>query len=139
MRSAFPGWVPKTLKGKSGHADAPLVPAHIRVLHTHLRKEERDKIRKKLGRKLGKYRRTIERVSLRVTDVNGPRGGIDQICRIKVVLRHLPSVVVETQNADLRTAFDRALTATERAVRRRLRRKRMKPVKFAAQGRAHRR
>ena len=135
MRSAFPGWVPKTLKRKSGRADAPLVPAHIRVLGAHLSKEERDEIRKKLGRKLGKFRRAIERVSLRVTDVNGPRGGIDQVCRIKVVLSHLPSVVIETQHAVLRTAIDRALAATERAVRRSLRRKRMKPAKLAAQGR----
>jgi hypothetical protein len=54
MRSAFQGWVPKTMKRESGNADASLVPAHIRVLHSRLSKEERDNIRKKLDRKLGK-------------------------------------------------------------------------------------
>jgi hypothetical protein len=112
-----------------------LVPAHIRVLGTYLSKEERKDIRKELGRKLGKFGRAIERVSLRVTDVNGPRKGIDQVCRIKVVLSDLPSVVVETQDAVLGRAISRALTGTEHAVRRSVRRKRMKPVKFEARAR----
>jgi ribosome-associated translation inhibitor RaiA len=98
------------------------------VLGTYLDKQERDDTRKQLQRKLGKFGRAIERVSVRVTDVNGPRKGIDQVCRIKVVLRGLPSVVVETQGADLGTAIGRALAATERAVRRSIRRRRMKPV-----------
>jgi hypothetical protein len=38
---------------------------------------------------------SIERVSVRVKDVNGPRGGIEQVCRIKVVLSDFPSVILE--------------------------------------------
>lgn len=38
---------------------------------------------------------TRERISVRVKDVNGPRGGL---CRIKVVLSDLPSVVFEAQD-----------------------------------------
>jgi hypothetical protein len=37
--------------------------------------------------KLGKSATSIERVSVRLTDVNGPRGGVDQRCRIKVVIQ----------------------------------------------------
>jgi len=127
----FPGWIPKALKRDSGRRNVSLVPAHIRVLGTYLSKEERKDIRKELGRKLGKFGRAIERV----TDVNGPRKGIDQVCRIKVFLSDLPSVVVETQDAVLGRAISRALTGTEHAVRRSVRRKRMKPVKFEARAR----
>ncbi|HEU4685802.1 MAG TPA: HPF/RaiA family ribosome-associated protein [Nitrospira sp.] len=129
-RSPFPGWVPKSVKRESG-----LVPAHIRVLGTHLSKDERRDIRKKLGKKLGKFGRMIQRVSLRVMDANGPRGGLDQVCRLKVVLNRLPSIVAEAQDAVLGTAIQKALAAAERAVRRTVQRRRMKPVKRAARPR----
>ena len=132
VRSPFPGWVPRALKRQSARTDVPLVPAHIRVLDTSLSKEKRNEIRKELGRRLGKFERVIERVSLRVMDVNGPRKGIDQACRIKVVLSNLPSVVVETKDAVLATAISRAIAGAEKAVRRSVRRRRMKPVKLAA-------
>ena len=136
MRSPFPGWVPRALKLQSARTDVPLGPAHIRVLGTYLSKAERNEYRKALGWKLGKFGRAIERVSLRVTDVNGPRGGIDQVCRIKVVLTKLPSVIVEAQNASLDVAFRTALTRMERALRRSLQRRRTKPRKFRARSRA---
>jgi hypothetical protein len=78
--------------------------------------------------KLGKFASSIERVSVRVTDVNGPRGGADQRCRVKVVLSGLPSVMVERQDATREVAIDTALRATEESVRRVIRRRRMKPL-----------
>jgi ribosome-associated translation inhibitor RaiA len=69
------------------------------------------------------------RVSIRVTDTNGPRGGVDQVCNVKVVLSGLPSVVVERRHADVHAAIDVALRATEQAVRRSVRRRRMKPLR----------
>jgi ribosome-associated translation inhibitor RaiA len=135
-RSPFPGWIPRSLKRKSGRKGMPLVPAHIRMLGTVLSKEERTSIRQKLRMKLGKFAGSIERVSIRVKDVNGPRGGIDHVCRIKVVLNGLPSVVYEAQDASLNAAIGRALAGTERAVRRSLQRRRMKPIKVGARSRA---
>ena len=79
--------------------------------------------------KLGKFATSIERISVRVTDMNGPRGGVDQLCNVKVVLSGLPSVVVERRHAALHAAIDDALRATERAVRRSVGRRRMKPLR----------
>jgi hypothetical protein len=78
--------------------------------------------------KLGKFGAAIERVSVRVRDINGPRGGIDKICRVKVVLSRLPSVVVEQRDAAKQAAIDAALARTEQAVRRSLQRERMSPL-----------
>lgn len=134
-RSPFPGWLPRSLKRESGSAGAPIVPAHIRALSANLTKDKRKHIREELGKKLGKFASSIERVSVRVEDVNGPRGGIDQLCRIKVVLSNLPSVVFEKQDASLDIAIGAALAGTERAVRRTLQRRRMKPIKEMARSR----
>ena len=87
------------------------------------------RIRQALAVKLGKFAHSIERVSVRVEDVNGPRGGIDQLCSIKVVLRDHPSVVFEKQDAAQNAAIDGALAGVERAVRRKLQRKRAKSLK----------
>lgn len=105
--------------------NAPL-PVHIRATQ-NLNTIERDYVRNRLGEKLRKHARAIERVSVRMEDMNGPRGGVDQACRIKVVLAGLPSVVFETRNATLSDAIDAAILGVERAVRRATERRREKP------------
>jgi CBS domain-containing protein len=128
-RVAFADRLPRALKREAGRTDAPQVPANIRMAGVELNQDERAYIRQSLGMKLGKYATSIERVSVRVKDVNGPRGGVDQVCRIKVVLSGLPSVVFQSQAASLKDAINGALTGVERAVRRRVQRRRMKPIK----------
>jgi ribosome-associated translation inhibitor RaiA len=80
-------------------------------------------LRRKLGAKLGKFAPAIERVRARVEDVNGPRGGLDKRCRIKVVQSGLPSVMAEEQHNAVRAATDRALDRIETALRRTLERR----------------
>lgn len=108
------------------------VPVHIRATGSDLARVDRDYIRHKLGVRLRKHERSIERVSVRLEDVNGPRGGVDQACRIKVVLDALSSVVFESRDAALRAAFDAAVSGAERGVRRALGRRRMKPLRRGA-------
>jgi len=125
------GRVPKASK-RQGSTEVPQIPAHIRAAQGELGSSDRDYIRRKLGIKLGKFASSIERVSVRTEDVNGPRGGVDQLCRIKVVLRGLPSVVFESRDASLNAAVDGALSGVERTVRRTLQRRRMKPLRRVA-------
>jgi putative sigma-54 modulation protein len=108
------------------------IATHIRALEHDFGAQERAYLRRKLARRLGKFADSIERVSLRTEDVNGPRGGIDRVCRVKVVLRGLPSVVIEKQDATLNAAVALALDGVERAVRRSLQRRRMKPLRRTA-------
>jgi hypothetical protein len=108
------------------------------VAGVHLSADSRAGIRRKLGNKLGKFAASIERVSVRVKDVNGPRGGVDQLCRIKVVLSDLPSVVFSHQDASAKVAINGAIAGAERAVRKALRRRRMKPIESAARQKTRR-
>ena len=103
-------------------------PAHVRVIGAMLDQADRDTIARKLGTRLGKFASSIERISVRLSDVNGPKGGVDHRCVIKVVLSGLPSVVVERTDSALQRAIDSAISATGQAVRRSVQRRRMKPL-----------
>ena len=66
----------------------------------------------------------IQRVAMRLSDINGPRGGADKRCHLQVVMAGLPDVVIEDTEADLYVAIDRATDRAGRTVRRRLVRQR---------------
>jgi hypothetical protein len=123
------GRLPKAPGRKPALSYEPRVRAHIRTFGIYLNRNTRTSIRRNLDRKFGKFARSIERMSVRLKDVNGPRGGVDHLCRIKVVLRNLPSIVYEKQDVSLDTAVGGALAGAERAVRRTLQRRRSKPIR----------
>lgn len=104
---------------------APM-PAYIRSVGVPLDEADRAYIRRKLGRKLGKFVDAVERMSVRIEDVNGPRGGRDKRCRIKITLRGMASVVVEAQHATLQAAIDGALDRAGHTVTRQLQRRRVR-------------
>jgi ribosome-associated translation inhibitor RaiA len=108
--------LPRAVKRRAGRTAAADTPAYIRAVGVALA-DDKAYVRQKLGRKLGKFARRIERASVRIDDVNGPRGGVDKRCRIKVVLSGLPSMVVEHRHESVRAALDGALARVERAVR----------------------
>jgi len=66
----------------------------------------------------------LRKVVVRLSDINGPRGGEDKRCCIQVVFPGVPDVVIEDTEADLYIAIDRAVDRTERSVARLLERQR---------------
>lgn len=64
----------------------------------------------------------IQRVVVRLSDINGPHGGVDKRCHLQVVLKGLPDVVIEDTEADLYIAIDRATDRAGRTVVRKLNR-----------------
>lgn len=75
-------------------------------------------VHRRLDRALGRIGSRVERAITRCEDVNGPRGGVDQVCRIELRLSGLRPLVVEDRAATPREAFDRAARAAKRALRR---------------------
>lgn len=62
----------------------------------------------------------ITRISVRLFDINGPRGGADKRCRIHITLPRLKDIVIEDTEPDLYVAIDRAADRASRTVHRRL-------------------
>jgi CBS domain-containing protein len=129
QRSPLPSTMPRAAKRARGRTLEIPPPAHVRVIGAALDNEDRDKIARKLGVRLGKFASSIERITVRLSDVNGPRGGVDHRCLVKVVLSGLPSIVVERRNSSLPRAIDAAVGAAAQAVRRSVQRRRLKPLR----------
>jgi putative sigma-54 modulation protein len=64
----------------------------------------------------------VRRIIVRLSDINGPRGGNDKRCRIQIPLAGGQDVVIEDTEADLYVAIDCAANRAERTVARRLQR-----------------
>ena len=94
-------------------------------------------IRNRLGFTFLHASRRVNRVRVRLSDLNGPRGGVDKCCLVEVTLDGLPLVVVEDVQSDMYTAIDRAVGRTARTVKRRLELARGRRRQVAAQHAHH--
>jgi ribosome-associated translation inhibitor RaiA len=56
----------------------------------------------------------VPRAEVQMSDVNGPRGGIDKRCQVELRTDGAGSVVVASVAADWRTALDKALARAAR-------------------------
>lgn len=66
----------------------------------------------------------IRRLHVFLSDINGPRGGVDKRCRLQVVLGSGREVIIEDLEADLYVAINRATDRADRAVVRQIQRSR---------------
>lgn len=119
-RAPFAGATPRAAKKTAGSTDVATTPLSVRTTGLEVGDDVRASVRSRMGRKLGKFAGRIERVSVRFEDVNGPRGGVDTVCRVKVVLSGLDSVVFESRAHEVGEALALAAAGVERAVRRTL-------------------
>lgn len=94
----------------------------LTVQGTHVRPTPAiiEHVQRKVGAALGRLRHRVLGVSVTLDDENGPRGGVDKACRVRVALAGVPGkpVVVEQRSEDLYSAIDAASKRAARAVRR---------------------
>lgn len=99
---------------------APRTPINIRMSGVGASPDVLAYMRERIGRRLGKFAAHIQRVTLRFEDANGPRGGADKVCRVKVVLNGFDSILAEDQADTVRVAFDKASHRCVRALQKAL-------------------
>jgi putative sigma-54 modulation protein len=67
----------------------------------------------------------IQRIVLRLSDINGPRGGADKRCWIQLTLAGVPDVMIEDTEVDLYLAIDRAVHRAKCTVLRKIDRQKL--------------
>ncbi len=85
----------------------------------------RQRVERRLAFAIGRFHDRLGRVAVHLSDVNGPRGGVDKHCRIIADVLGSEPVVVEDAAARLDTLIDRAADRIGQSVRRRLERVRL--------------
>lgn len=85
-----------------------------------LTEELRDYTKKRLAYNLYSGNAYIQRVIVRLSDINGPRGGEDKRCCLEIRLKGLPEIVIEDTETNLYVAINRAVERAGRTLVRRL-------------------
>ena len=114
---AFAKTNPKPTKRDLGRTVATTTPIAIRS-GISLPSGFEAVVRKRLATHLGHVATLIERGTVRFEDLNGPKGGVDTICRIKLVISGRPSLQVEKRGTSAGEALAFALQALKTTVAR---------------------
>ena len=94
----------------------------IQVRNSDLTDELREHVEHRLAFALSQFPEHIRDVVVVLSDINGPKGGIDKRCSLRVRLNGRSDIVIEETEADFHVAVDRAADRAKRTLGRRLRR-----------------
>ncbi len=64
-----------------------------------------------------KFRNDVRAIVITVEDINGPRGGIDRVCKVLVKLRSRKELFVSDKNSSVSSVVSSAIDRVTRAVR----------------------
>ena len=84
--------------------------------------ELRDLTVRRVNFVLRRLRWMVPRAEVQLSDVNGPRGGLDKRCQVELNTAIAGTVVIASMAHDWRTALDRSLDRATRVLRRGLQR-----------------
>lgn len=70
-----------------------------------------------------KFSDYVKSIDITVKDVNGPRGGIDKVCRVLVKLRGKKDVVINATDSSVSKVIPAAIERAARSVRRQINRR----------------
>lgn len=96
----------------------------VQALDFELTPALREHAERRLQFALGWAGSRLGRLVVRLSDLNGPRGGIDKRCQLHLKLAAAPPIVIEDTETDLYVAINRAADRAGRTVARRLERSR---------------
>ncbi|QQR81914.1 MAG: HPF/RaiA family ribosome-associated protein [Deltaproteobacteria bacterium] len=94
----------------------------MRGKRIHLTEEVKESIHRRIYFSVGRFATWIRDIKIMLTDMNGPRGGVDKSCQVNIRLKPYGEVYMEDQSEDLQTViyqiFDRLNRALDRKIKR---------------------
>ena len=87
-----------------------------------------DHIERRLRFALARFGNRVEKVIVFLQDRNGPKGGIDKVCRVLAKVQGCGAIMAAVADSDWHAAVDRATTRIGHTVSRRLGRMRQRQV-----------
>jgi hypothetical protein len=82
-----------------------------------------DHIDRRLSFAFARSEHAIQTAAVTISDVNGPKGGIDKQCRVVIKPNGLPRIVISEKQASTRLAIDRSISRASQSLARHLKRK----------------
>lgn len=92
-----------------------ICPSNLPLLPEHSQR-----ITRRIGFALSRLSARVRRVEVRLTDLNGPRGGEDKRCRVLLHLDGGGRMLVEDRGANLPGLIDRTMDRVRRLAHKRL-------------------
>lgn len=71
---------------------------------------------RRAGVMVERFRDQVRSVEVQLSDVNGPRGGIDKRCQVQIRGPHRLRITIEECDADMYVAIDRALARAKHSL-----------------------
>jgi len=100
------------------------VEIEIQARRVPLSRKLRHQVERRIEFALTRFDERIMKVSLWLSDVNGPKGGLDKNCQMQVIMPGKPDVVIEETRENLYLAINFAIARASKAVVRKLDRQR---------------
>lgn len=97
----------------------------VRTRHLELSPETSAEIRQRLYTAFARISPWIRAVDVTVADINGPKGGADKQCRLRIRGRSIPTIVVEHLGTDTLATISTTASRAEQAVLRKVARQRV--------------
>jgi putative sigma-54 modulation protein len=89
-----------------------------------LTKALRSYIERKLKSSLSNCTDHVKRVAIRLSDINGPKGGEDKLCQIQIKMAGTSDIIIKNTKEDMYAAIDHATDRAECAMIRKVGRQR---------------
>jgi ribosome-associated translation inhibitor RaiA len=88
----------------------------IRARHIPLTEDLRTHCERRVRFAMDRLSDRVREVVVRLEDANGPRGGVDKVCRVTLRLEHGRELTLESKDSRMEAAVDRAVDRAEQAV-----------------------
>ena len=112
------------------------MPLQIVARNLELTSTQRDIVERRLAFALGRFGNRVGRVTVSLENLNGPKSGLDQRCRIEVSLVPSGTVMAEATDAEIEPAVGRAAERVARCVKSELDRRRTSAIRNVRRGTA---